>query len=202
MEKEDRRNLILDCAKDLFAFKGYHETSISDIIEKSSIARGTFYLYFNSKRAILSEIVDNALQGIVSTMKPIQVGPGIDNDAIMRQLRINLSHALAPLFLDDGLARIFVSTAEGIDPVATEKLTEFYKYITDWMQEALQEGQKLGIVRPCNTRITAISLVGILRGIIWAHAVGGEHIDYHETVEELTANVLRGIMTVERFPKT
>jgi AcrR family transcriptional regulator len=194
MDKEERRNIILESAKKLFALNGYHSTGISHIINEAKIARGTFYLYFNSKHQLFETIIDNAVQTIVSKFKPILTGDDIDCDAILRQLRINLAHSLGTFFNDKNLARIFVSEAEGIKGETSEKLGNFYKYLVDWLEESIDEGQTLGIVRRCNSRITAIAYVGMLKGIIWSFAVGGENIDFHEVVEEITANVSKGII--------
>ena len=48
--REDRRAQILQKAKEVFAERGYHNASISEIILRAGIARGTFYLYFRTKR--------------------------------------------------------------------------------------------------------------------------------------------------------
>lgn len=48
-QKRERRQQILDAAKHVFAEAGYHGASINAIIERAEIARGTFYLYFESK---------------------------------------------------------------------------------------------------------------------------------------------------------
>jgi len=45
---------ILDTAKKLFSKNGYQATSINEIISKSGIATGTFYLYFDDKFALYS----------------------------------------------------------------------------------------------------------------------------------------------------
>ena len=49
-KKEENRNVILQSAKTVFIEKGYHNTSISDIIRQTGLARGTFYLYFQNKK--------------------------------------------------------------------------------------------------------------------------------------------------------
>ncbi|MDA3863026.1 MAG: TetR/AcrR family transcriptional regulator [Deltaproteobacteria bacterium] len=192
--KRNRHQDILRAAKKLFAKLGYHQTSITKIIKEASIARGTFYLYFSSKREVFAEIVDEALESIISNMKPVSTDPVPDYESVMRQLRINLAHALHPLLKDINLSRIFVSQAEGLDTDAANKLCGFYKYLTDWLEESLDEGKELGIVRRCNSRITSISLLGMLKGVIWSYAVGGEKMDYHEVVEEITANIAEGII--------
>jgi AcrR family transcriptional regulator len=48
---------IIDTAKKLFSKKGYQATSINEIIEKSRIATGTFYLYFDDKFALYSYVL-------------------------------------------------------------------------------------------------------------------------------------------------
>ena len=48
----ERRAALLSTARQVFAQHGYHSTSIDDLIDAAGVARGTFYLYFESKRAI------------------------------------------------------------------------------------------------------------------------------------------------------
>ena len=59
--REHRRALILDSAVETFSTKGYHQTRVADIIKSAGIARGTFYLYFESKNAIFLELLEGLL---------------------------------------------------------------------------------------------------------------------------------------------
>ncbi|MBU1145062.1 MAG: TetR/AcrR family transcriptional regulator [Firmicutes bacterium] len=43
---------IIKAGKKLFSKNGFHVTSINDIIAKSKVAAGTFYIYFDSKLAL------------------------------------------------------------------------------------------------------------------------------------------------------
>jgi AcrR family transcriptional regulator len=52
-KKEETRSNIIDCAIDLFKEKGYPETSMEEIGEKSDVSKGTLYNYFPDKGAIL-----------------------------------------------------------------------------------------------------------------------------------------------------
>jgi len=194
MEK-DRRSLILDCAKELFATRGYHTTGISDIIEKAQVARGTFYLYFDSKRAVFDYLLDSAFETILSSVKPVIVGPVPDRDNILKQLRINLGRALAPLFADRHLARIVVSQAETLDEAGAARMEEFYAALRHYLEESLLEGQEKHVIRPLNTKIIATAAVGMIKGIVWTHATGSESFDYHEVVEEIVEWAAMGIVT-------
>jgi AcrR family transcriptional regulator len=55
---EVRKQELMDAALDLFADKGYDNTSINDIIDRVGVTKGAFYYYFKSKEQVLDEIVE------------------------------------------------------------------------------------------------------------------------------------------------
>lgn len=59
MDAEQRRKQILECAKKLFASRGYYQTQISDIQQAAGVARGTIYQYFKNKDDIFETILEN-----------------------------------------------------------------------------------------------------------------------------------------------
>ena len=58
------RNRIIDIANQLFYFRGFNQTSFTDIAEESAIPRGNFYYYFKSKDEILAAVIDKRLADI------------------------------------------------------------------------------------------------------------------------------------------
>src|SRR5689334_2862262 len=75
-QREARRNGVLAAARQVFSQRGYHDTSIDDLILAAGIARGTFYLYFESKRAIFDELLDELFLLLAGTVQRIDVSPG------------------------------------------------------------------------------------------------------------------------------
>ena len=75
--RQEKSKLILDSALELFAEKGYHQTSISDITRKAGISKGLIYNYFESK--------DDVLRCIIQT----------GYDAAYNNLDLNGDHSLA-----------------------------------------------------------------------------------------------------------
>lgn len=57
--KEQKRNSLLDSAFTLFLDNGFNKTSISDIVEKAGVAKGTFYLYFKDKFDIRNQLISH-----------------------------------------------------------------------------------------------------------------------------------------------
>lgn len=49
INKRKKQDALLKTAYRLFTEKGFHKTSISDIVNEAGVAKGTFYLYFKDK---------------------------------------------------------------------------------------------------------------------------------------------------------
>lgn len=58
---EDVKEKIIFSAIDLFAEKGFHETKVDEIAERSGVAKGTMYLYFKSKEELLEKSIEFVL---------------------------------------------------------------------------------------------------------------------------------------------
>ncbi len=59
---EEKRNLILEVAIDEFAGKDYDSASISQIVARAGIAKGSFYQYFEDKRDLYFYLVELAAE--------------------------------------------------------------------------------------------------------------------------------------------
>ena len=68
---KNKKEQILDISFSLFLEKGYDNTSISDILSKLDIARGTLYYHFESKEAIMDAIIERSAKKIVEEAKAI-----------------------------------------------------------------------------------------------------------------------------------
>jgi AcrR family transcriptional regulator len=55
-KKQETRQRLLESALALFRENGYDETTVEDITERTDVAKGTFFNYFPSKEALLSEL--------------------------------------------------------------------------------------------------------------------------------------------------
>lgn len=55
---EQKRQLILDSARSVFAAKGYRAVTMKDIVEASQISRGGLYLYFSSVEEVFLAVLE------------------------------------------------------------------------------------------------------------------------------------------------
>ena len=57
--KQQKIDALFKSAYDLFLNQGIEKTSISDIVKKAGVAKGTFYLYFKDKYDIRNKLVSH-----------------------------------------------------------------------------------------------------------------------------------------------
>jgi len=60
-DKQQRRLMLLDAARELFMRHGYHGTTIEMITEKAGVGTGTFYLYFSAKSELYKSFQDEGI---------------------------------------------------------------------------------------------------------------------------------------------
>ena len=60
----DKKNLILEKAKDMIITESYSSLSISKLTSELNISKGSFYTYFPSKDKMLGEILDEYIENI------------------------------------------------------------------------------------------------------------------------------------------
>jgi len=195
MEPAARRAQILGEAARLFGAKGYHDTSVSDIIAAAGIARGTFYLYFNNKRGIFEELVDGLLERLRESIRVVDVSPGAPS--AREQLVDNIARVIELLAEKRDLLAILLEGAVGLDKGFDEKLSDFYGKVADTLEGSLLLGGRMGIVRNCDTRIAALAALGAFKEIL--HYVlrrdAGEPLDIKHLASEVIDVFSRGVLT-------
>src|SRR6476660_6205312 len=76
MRSEARQRQILNCAKRVFAERGFHAANISHICEAAGIGRGTLYQYFANKRSVLTAILRETLDRVRGLMERQEAAMG------------------------------------------------------------------------------------------------------------------------------
>ena len=192
MQREERREQVLRSAMEVFAHKGYHATSVGDIIKRAHIARGTFYLYFENKRQIFEAILEMALQGLVSRLHRIELSP--QSPPPLEQLRANVGRVIAFLLSERELTQILLRHAEGLDADFDRRLLAFYDTIMNLIEGVLRAGHLMALVRPCDRRIVAACILGSIKEVMArVTSEAGQAPDLDLVVNEVVNFGLRGI---------
>ncbi|MFO0574901.1 MAG: TetR/AcrR family transcriptional regulator [Polyangia bacterium] len=161
--REERSAQIQGVARQLFAERGYHGTKLQDILDAAGIARGTFYLHFDGKRAVFDHLVDDFLAHIRAVVTPVDVGPGAPSP--LTQIEENLLRVTTVLYDHRDLTRIVLLSAEGLDAEADAKMADFYGKLHQLLATAFERGQHMRLLRPCDAQVVAHAALGSLKEV-------------------------------------
>jgi AcrR family transcriptional regulator len=179
--KAERRQQILNVARDVFAKRGYHAAKIEDIVAAASIARGTFYLYFEDKRAIFEEIVDRTIARL--GMSIVRVDPHDGAKTVADQVKEQIRRIVRILLEDRATTKILLSDALGVDPTFDRKLLSFYDEMSSLLEGSLRDGQALGIVREGDVRLMSWLTMGALKEVMFQIVQRGAEYDEDKLVD-------------------
>ena len=165
MDKTERRQKLLQHAREVFAKRGYHATKIEDIVVAAGVARGTFYLYFEDKRAVFEEIVDRTLAKLA--MAIMRVDPHDQVRSVADQVRENIRRIVRILLEDRATTKILLTGALGVDEAFDRKVHSFTDEIAKLLSESLAEGQTLGVVNHGEVALLACMTLGALKELLY-----------------------------------
>ena len=141
LPKAERRQQILAAARDLFARRGYHQTTIDLIVDEAGVARGTYYLYYEDKRAVFSDLIDRFSQRL--TMAIDRIVTDDESRPLAYLLRANIRAILGVCLAERAITKILFTDAAGIDSAFDRKLSTFYDAVVQLLTESLRDGQTL-----------------------------------------------------------
>ncbi|HVA78199.1 MAG TPA: TetR/AcrR family transcriptional regulator [Candidatus Binataceae bacterium] len=194
MERQARRAQVLRHAKRIFARKGYHRTNVADIIARARIARGTFYLYFQNKKDLFEELLEQVLTELTSRILRLRVGPG-EADPV-EQLRDNLRRVVGYVLDERELTDILLNHSVGFDRELDQRIREFYDRIASLIQRSLDLGIEMNLVRKSDTRAIAYCILGAIKEVV-SLLSRSPKADTAALVEEILDFGLRGVARPE-----
>jgi AcrR family transcriptional regulator len=194
-KRTERRAQIVQAAARIFSRTGYHAASVDDIIREAAVARGTFYLYFPSKRELFAALLDDLVAALECGIRRIEVGP--DAPPPIEQLERNVLWLLSLPQARPEMLQILLWEAVGLDEGLDRKLDSFHQRMFALTQHALELGIEMGLVRPCDTRVTARLLVGAVKELLLSLLVRADlqATDLQSLARELLAFCARGILS-------
>lgn len=80
-----KRDILAKSAR-VFGAKGYERSSINDLIDACGLSRGALYHYFQSKEAILFELLDTHVRGLLGRLDEAVAVPGNPVERLSRAI--------------------------------------------------------------------------------------------------------------------
>lgn len=176
----------------MFSEKGYVAATVDDVVARCGVARGTFYLYFDDKLDVFGALVSDFFARVAGSIRSIELGP--DAAPPREQLRANLARVVTLAMDEPGMVKIAFGTAFGVDPALDERLARFYAALSTFMDETLQTGQRLGLVRGGDRRLMLSIAIGGLQQLLRDAVDGTVPSDEHALVDAVMDFLQSGLL--------
>jgi AcrR family transcriptional regulator len=144
-EKVRKREEIIKAAIRVFSRKGYHQTKVIDITTELKISTGTFYLYFQNKRDLFIEVIDQVFRAIVGDAAIAIKG----EDNFFDRMKIR--------------GRVFYENYTRYNEILNQLRAEIASE-EDWPQDQLKKIYH-GLTKPVIREVTDAVEAGILRKV-------------------------------------
>ena len=132
------KNKILNAASTLFFEKGYEETTMQDIMERSGVSKGAIYHYFVSKQEIISFMIKDAQKHINTRFLEIA-----DDNSLSVEEKIK---AVITYFMENREQNILIAN-KWIDKVPyalVDTIRNANKYIAPQIAKIIKQGMQNG----------------------------------------------------------
>jgi AcrR family transcriptional regulator len=186
----DTRRRVLDAAERVFAEHGYHEASIVKVTEAAGVAQGTFYLYFDSKKAVFDELVVDLNRRVRHAMKE-----GSSQGKTRLEAEVLGFDAYFRFTAEHPALYRIIRQAEFVSP---EMLEYHYERLSAGYVEALRAAVETGEVGAIDPEVTAWALMGLgemigMRWILW-----GKGKALPDDVWQELGRIIRGVLEADR----
>ena len=194
MTRAARREQVLDAATRAFILGGYHGTHVEDVIREAGIARGTFYLYFESKHSVFEALVERMLAVLLDARPEGAVPDALDLRAARVQIRANYRAILDVLHRHRDLFRLLMEEAAGADKGFDDRLTAhraaWQKRVRDRIGVMTDRG--LGR-RDLDRDVAGWAIVGMVEMVVRVYVLRGHEPDLDRLADALADMDLRGV---------
>ncbi len=160
-ETGSKRRAIIEAARNIFAQKGYEDTTIAEVAEEAGVAVGTVYLYFHNKREIYTSVSLDQIVALAAVMEdprivtlPLEQMPRAIIEAVFRICHQN--NRLMSVFKVDIQSEEEIKLHKAADELITNALDNL-------LRQAIAQGQLM----PFDTEMYSKLLFGLVDSALY-----------------------------------
>jgi len=190
---EFRTSGILEAARKVFADRGFHEATVEDIAEAAGVAKGTVYLYYQSKRDLyfaalkfgISQMYSSLLREVKKAATPEE------------KLKSLIGAKLAYFDENRDFFKIYYSELGNIPSThpggIDNEFKALYQEQARLIETILKEGARKKVVRGLRTEQTAFAISDIIRGVVTHRILGWSKSKLSQDVDFIFDMIWKGI---------
>jgi AcrR family transcriptional regulator len=196
VRSRSRRSLVtsdlLEKATELFAEKGYEATSLGDIANAVGISRPALYNYLSNKEDLLTALVESLSQGLADALTTLRRRPDLTPTDKLRDLTGMLVRQRAE---HPAQFRILDRSESMLPDDSRARHLKARREIVAELVGIIEEGMDAGEFKPMDSRIAALSLLGMCNWVAWWFHPGPRH-----EIEPVVAQISQSALDMLLLP--
>ncbi len=196
-EKEAKANKIKMVALDLFANRGYHQTTMSDIATVAGMGRGTLYWYFPAKEKLFIAALYHELEQMLTESKALaakKLSPLDKLSLVMEELPRSLAkHGNLVRSLFQMGSEEYNKIQQQIETAWQQLNRQDHSLLT----EIIKEGIAQNVFRPVDPAKAAATLIAFIDGLFYHWLFGFSQLE-SGGVEVARDIILQGLLYLDK----
>ncbi len=193
--KNDTKEMLIESAVSVFYENGFQKTRVSDIVKKSKVAQGTFYLYFRSKDDIFLQICNEFKAQFATLINGTDnLFSGASHNEIERNL-LGFIRGLILLYLKNRKVAKILFYENGTHESSLGGIGEsIYSDFIDMIRLHLEQNQDFGHISFEDAGTEAVFLVSLFSRSLLHFIETQEDINIEAVSRRMTLFILGGLL--------
>jgi AcrR family transcriptional regulator len=190
-DKSQRRDEIMAAAKEVFARKGFHDTTIADIAKQAGLAYGSIYWYFDSKDELfhaLMAVEEGALRSHIAAA----VGARQDGDG-EAPFRTAVQATFEFFESDKATVKLLFRDAYVLGDRFEKHLGGIYEWFIDDIESVIVVAQQRGEMVAVPPRMVAYTLAALIGQLAHRRLSTDDGVTAAEVADFVVTLVLNGL---------
>ena len=187
-----RKEQIMDAALKVIISKGYENSRMDEIVDLSSMSKGAIYWYYKSKKEVYLNLVNYWVIKYSTVINHIVE----EDDSPAEQLKDVFKYFILQYEQDPSAFKALVEfwSLAGRDKDFHKKLDKVYSNFLEFLERIINRGVKSGEFKNLDVRITALSIMVNIEGIIWFTLFDAHGLSAREYIKTITNFILSGLI--------
>jgi AcrR family transcriptional regulator len=179
--RADQRRRLVRAAIDEFASRGYHRTSVEDIVRRARTSRTAFYAFFDNREDAMYGALQTSLRALLDEVRRAIFEAEPDDDLLAVAIRAYVDHLVA----DPAAAAIVLLEGVGTSPEVNALRSRLRRELADLIHDMWSEHDPRAAAAP-QSRAISVGLLGIITESM-VHLIESDRL--HEAPEHVPALV-------------
>ncbi|CAN5686082.1 fatty acid metabolism transcriptional regulator FadR [soil metagenome] len=189
---EERKGQILEAAISVFSRLGFHKARMEDVARESGLAKGTLYLYYRSKDALIGALLERIFGWGMRDLKAALAGEGLASERLVElggrmSKEVERLSILLPIWFE------FYAVAarnETVKPFVKRYFEDYREALASVVREGIERGE----FREVDATEAAVTIISLFEGVTLMWAFDPEAVPVGEQMDACMRLLVEGLL--------